>query len=387
MRRPLRVTLVTGAYHPQISSSALQCRAVAAALAGRVSFSVLTTATEPELPVREDIAQVPVYRVLVDAAHPTTVGAVVRLIAQYRRAAKGAEVVHLHGVSKKTAIVAALAVASRIPLVITLHTSGQDEPEAIRRLGAGAWWGLRRAARVVSVSPHLTACYLAAGLPPGRLVQIPNGIDLARFRPVDGVERQRVKRELGLPSDPMVLFVGFFSRDKRPDFLFDAWQRSGVSRCSTLVFVGASRGSYREIDHSIVAAILESARASGLADRVRVIEPTHHIERYYNAASAYVLSSRREAMPVALLEAMASGLPVAATNLAGVTDRIILDGDNGRLFDLDDVEGLAAILATLVEDDRVASAFGERARRTIVERYSLDSIAAQWLNVYQQVAA
>ena len=70
----LRVMLVTGAYHPQISSSASQCRAVARVLADRIEFSVLTTATELSLPVHEDIDGVPVYRVLVRADRPGGLG-------------------------------------------------------------------------------------------------------------------------------------------------------------------------------------------------------------------------------------------------------------------------------------------------------------------------
>ena len=158
----LRVMLVTGAYHPQISSSASQCRAVARVLADRVEFSVLTTATELSLPVYEDIDDVPVYRVLVRADRPGGLGGLFRMVGQYRRAARRADLIHVHGVSRKNVIVSVLAALTRVPIVLTLHTSGQDEPQVIGRQGAAAWWSFSSAASVVCVSPSLAERYLAA---------------------------------------------------------------------------------------------------------------------------------------------------------------------------------------------------------------------------------
>jgi glycosyltransferase involved in cell wall biosynthesis len=384
MSRALRVLLVTGAYHPQISSSGSQCRAIARILGDRIRFSVLTTATEPAVPPTETIDNVPVYRVLVDASRPGSAAGLGQLLRQYLRASRHADLVHAHGVSQKNVVVSALAALSKTPLILTLHTSGQDEPDVIRRRGRLAWWAFRQAARVVSVSPRLAERYRAAGLPAERLVQIPNGIDLDRFRPALPEERIQLRSSLGLPPDqPAVLFVGFFSRDKRPDVLFDAWRR--VPGQSTLVFVGATRSSYREVDAALADEIRARARDAGVGDRLRFVESTHDIDRYYRASDLYVLSSRREAMPMALLEAMASGLPVIATRLADVTDAIVENGVNGWLVDEQDREALTAAIARVLEDPDRAVRAGRAARQTMVDRYSLPSVAEQWADLYRAV--
>src|SRR5207249_8262488 len=134
--------------------------------------------------------------------------------------------------------------------VLTLQTGVQDEPAAVRKIGVLAYWAYTTAELYLSVSPALTRAYLDAGLPASRVRQVCNAVDTDRFRPADAGECARLRAQLGLPADlPLVLFVGFFSRDKRPDLLYDAWSslmKRGAA--SGLVFIGATGSSYQEID-------------------------------------------------------------------------------------------------------------------------------------------
>ena len=112
----------------------------------------------------------------------------------------------------------------RKPIVLTLHTAGYDEPEAVERQGSLALWAFMSADRHMSVSPLLVDAYLAFGLPPERIDLVPNGIDTARFAPT--VDRAALRRDLHLPVErPVIAFVGFFSDDKQPQVLFEAWMR------------------------------------------------------------------------------------------------------------------------------------------------------------------
>ena len=115
------------------------------------------------------------------------------------------------------------------------------------------------------------------------------------------------------------------------------------------------------------------------------IEPTHDIERYFRAADIFVLPSIREAHPLALLEAMACGLPSVATRLAGATDVLIQDGWNGRLFPADDDDALAGILRELLTDEAAASLMGARARETVMAHYDIRHTAEAWLSAYRAV--
>src|SRR4051812_22136971 len=205
----IRVLFVTGAYYPEISAAGVQCRSVAAALRGRALCSVVTTAVDPELPASEMVEGVTVYRVALDTRHRLTkIRASLRLVTCLLKAGRHCDVVHIHGVSRKNIVTTVLARWLGRPLVLTLHTSGQDEPHAVRRLGRLAYRAFMSADLVLSVSPSLRERYREASGPAKPVVLTPNGIDTQRFRPAADAERLAIRRALGWPgAQPVVLFV------------------------------------------------------------------------------------------------------------------------------------------------------------------------------------
>lgn len=383
-----RVLLVTGAYYPEISAAGVQCRAVAAAIGDRAQLSVLTTAVDPRLPPDGIVDGRPVFRVVVDVTRAGSKAlASVRLVRRMLWASGTYDMIHLHGFSQKNVPASILARLLGKPVVLTLHTAGQDEPEAVRRRGAIAFWAFSSATLTTAVSPDLVERWRAAGLRSDRVRLVPNGVDTKRFRPATADERRTLRRELGWPeNERIVLFVGFFSRDKRPDLLFRAWQRvvpTGVH--ARLAFVGAKGAGYFEIDASLAREIAEDTAATGWPDGVMLIEPDADVDRYFRAADLFVLPSIREAHPLALLEAMACGLPCIATRLPGATDVIVTDRDNGRLFPPDDETALADAIRDVMSDAAKACAMGARARATVVERYDVERTATSWLAAYDDV--
>lgn len=380
--------LVTGAYYPEISSGGQQCREVARALADRVRFVVVTTAVDTTLPTEADVDGVRVYRLPIDVTSLTSrMAAAVRLFAIFVALRREVQVVHLHGISSKNVLVTWLARLFGMRIVLTLHTAGQDEPQAVRARSGLAYRLLCAADRVLSVSPLLSDRYRAAGLPPDKLAQTFNGINTTRFRPADEAERRALRAELGLPDGRIILFVGFFAPDKRPDVLFDAWtQLAGESADPvSLVCVGATRSSYFEIDSGLAERMRAEASRAGLAGRLRLVEPTNEIEKYFRSADVFALPSVREAMPMALLEAMSCGLPCVASRLPDATDVMMTDGENGRLVPPGDVSALAAALSAVIADPVDAARLGATARRTIEERYGVERAAEDWLAAYRHV--
>ena len=381
------VLLVAGAYHPEISAAGLQCQAVAGVLRGRVDFSVLVTAVDAGLPDHEVIDGVPVSRVRVDVrSRWSKAAASGRLVARLLRVREQVDLIHLHGISQKNVPVSLMANVLGKPIVLTLHTSGQDEPQA-----AGAGFLSRRALQsarlILPVSPNLVRRCEEAGLPASAVRLTPNGIDTTRFRPATADERARLRRELHWTDrDPVIVFVGFFSRDKRPDLLFRAWSAlASEARLSKLVYIGATASSYFEIDRSMAGDIRAEAARLGRTDDVLFVESTHEMERYLRAADVFVLSSAREAHPVALLEAMACGLPVIASRLPGSTDVIVEDGVNGRLVPPDDEASLRKMLSAVLRDPATSRLMGSRARETVVARYDIRRTAERWLDAYRHV--
>jgi glycosyltransferase involved in cell wall biosynthesis len=385
------VLFVTGAYAPQFSAGGLQSRAVAREVGGRADIRVLTTSTEPSLDSHETIDGIRVSRIYVDVkSRASRLRATAEMLFELLRIVPAVDLIHVQGFSSKNILLTAVAKLLRRPIVMHLQTAMHDEPLVIGKQGRLARWVFASADYYLSVSPALTDRYLAAGMPSDRIRQAPNGVDADRFRPATADERGALRTALGLSADrPVILFVGIMSPDKQPRVLFDAWLRlqDNAAIASTLVFVGSTSSRQFEADAGLAADIRRRADEAGCGDRVIFVAPTNQVHDYFRAADVYAMPSIREGLPIALLEAMACGLPCVASRLPGATDVMIDDGVNGRLVAPGDVSGFASALGELLANPVEAARMGAAARQTVEERYTIKRVAEIWLSTYEHVLA
>ena len=385
------VLMVTGAYYPEVSGAGLQCRSLIRSLKEHVDFLVFTTTSvQRMLPLVDERDDVPVYRVRVEpkslASKIRAFGRFLTLFITHRHLFS---IVHLHGFSQKSILFIALAKLFRKSVVIKLTGVDFDDPIAVRRSGRWAYWWYSQSRLFIGVSPQFEMLYKKAGLPPQRLMMIPNGVDVNRFRPARIDERETLRLKFGLPTTgSVVLFVGFFSGDKCPDVLFEAWLRAteGLQAPTALFFVGATRPTYHEISSPLVERVRrESTLLEGTNRRVVFLESILDVEQVYRCADVFVLPSVREGLPNALLEAMASGLGCVASRLEGVTDSIIQDGVNGRLVEPTNVEELSNVLQVLLTQPDVSTDMGRRARKTIEMQFNLRDTGRKHLAAYRSL--
>ena len=217
-------------------------------------------------------------------------------------------------------------------------------------------------ARVQVTHSEMHELVLSSGIDPDKVFRIPISVKLDCFEPQTETSRAAARRELGLP--PHAFVVGSFQKDgvgwaqglepkliKGPDILLEALRivRERVPDLHVLLS-GPARGYVR--------AELERLSIPYVHRRL-----AHYVEigRLYTALDAYVVPSRQEGGPKAVLEAMASGVPVVSTRV-GQAAEIIRDGENGWLVDVDDVEALAGRLAPTAELQDVVAAGLETAR-------------------------
>lgn len=210
---------------------------------------------------------------------------------------------------------------------------------------------------------------LGLGIEPGLLACIPNGVDTARFAPDgDGGARAGLRAAFGIDADrPLVGFVGRLSPEKGPEvFLRAVLLLHGLLPAAHFVVVGD--GPLREELQDFVArfALGERTHFAGTRDDMPAV---------YRELDALVSSSHSEAMPLALMEAMASGVPVIATRVGGVPD-LIDQGRTGWLVGPRDFEGLADRVAHTLRTPGLRRAMGAAARERAVARFDLaDSVA------------
>jgi glycosyltransferase involved in cell wall biosynthesis len=138
-------------------------------------------------------------------------------------------------------------------------------------------------------------------------------------------------------------------------------------------------------DGTQMRALKSLARELGLSDRVRFPgwQSREELAGWYHQANLFIFPSRHEGMPNAVLEAMASGLPVIATRIAG-NEELVLDGLTGTLVEPEDVESLRAGLHKLLTDAQMREQMGAAGRRRVEQEYSWETVARQYETVLQR---
>ena len=219
----------------------------------------------------------------------------------------------------------------------------------------------RNAIAVVGNSAGL--CRLAQNFMPGLAVpEIPNGVDTSRFFPA-------TRREDGTCE---LLFVGRLAPQKGVHILLHAL---------ALIPEGwrlriAGDGPERERLSALAATL-------GLADRVRFLGWTQRdaLPELYRSADIFVFPSYDEGMPNVVLEALASGLPIVATRIAG-NDQLVTDGENGALVPAGNPAAFAHALIPAIASRTLRMAMGESSRRIAVERFSWARSAAAYERLF-----
>ena len=235
-----------------------------------------------------------------------------------------------------------------------------------------------RAATCVMANAGAVRDWLVAdGYDRDRIVVIPNGVDLERFRvPVDVAA---VRRGLGIDPDvPLVTVVSRVTRLKGLEQFITA-AAILTDRHPRVRFLVA--GEPAPGDDLYLASLKRLAARLGLGDRLVFAGLRQDVPSLLAASTAAVMPSLNEALSNALLESMAAGLPTVATRVGG-TAEALTDGATGLLVPPDDALALAAALGRLLDDPVMAAGLGRAARVTIEQRFSLAAMVAATERLY-----
>jgi glycosyltransferase involved in cell wall biosynthesis len=218
-------------------------------------------------------------------------------------------------------------------------------------------------------------------VPRSKVHVVPNGIDLCSFDAAapDAASPAQVRAELGIPAGALVIgTVGRLVEVKRQDLLIQAFARL------------IRRGRHPHTWLLIVGDGPERPRLETLARRLRVSEQTVFAgylpqpERVLRAMDLFVLTSRHEGLPLALLEAWAAGLAVVSSAV-GAIPQTVLHGISGMLFKSGDVSALTQTLEGLLDAPWIVSQLGRRGRARVELRYSLERMADAYRQHYDAV--
>jgi len=291
------------------------------------------------------------------------------------------DIVHSHGVGFMGIKGLWSAWQCKRPLVLTFHTMVMDAMSYyapfridMKLLERGLRLYLRvflHRCRAVVVPTRAILREVEALAPHMRLTDvIPTGVDTHRFHP--GIDGAWVRERWGLDGEDVVLHVGRIAYEKNLPMLVDAFARLRTWRPKAkLVLVG--RGPSE-------ASLKSLIRKKGLEKHVVFagFVPDADLPAYYAASDVFAIPSKFETQALVVLEAMATGKPVAGANFRAIPE-FVKDGRNGYLFQPNDPQGAAAAIDLCLED---RDALGTEARET-AEMFTVQSSTRRLLRVYE----
>jgi L-malate glycosyltransferase len=237
----------------------------------------------------------------------------------------------------------------------------------------GTRWKYRRAAAIIAISRAVADVVARCGIPPERVVIVPDGTDTGRAIAPAAAE---TLASLGVrPGAPLVVQVAQLVPHKDPLNFVHAIA-AARARVPTLQALLVGDGPLR-------AEVVGAVRALALEGMLHATGYREDADNLLAAADVVVLSSREEGMGSVLLDALFLGKPIAATRAGGIPE-VITDGVTGLLAPVNDSASLGARIASLLEDRPLAARLAAAARAR-AEDFSIDRLTDRTLAVYERV--
>ena len=313
--------------------------------------------------------------------------AALRLFRELRKARP--EIVHTHmakaGMLGRLAAAVYNATRGRRPRALVIHTyhghvlEGYFSPFMTRVFIGIEQLMARLSDAIVAISPAIERD-LQEQFRIGRRDQyrvIPLGFDLTPFAAINDATRVRARRDLDLAADAdVVCTVGRLTAIKQHRLFLETVAHAAKVRPKLVALIAG--------DGELRADLERRATALGIADRVRFLGWRRDLATIYAASDVFLLTSRNEGTPVALIEAMASGIPGVSTDVGGVRD-VIVSADAGARVGDHSGDALAAQVTRYLADPDLRRQSGTRARAIVLDRFSLDRLVHDVGTLYRDL--
>jgi len=380
--RPLRSIMLMYLFPPHFAGGSLQGSRLMEQLARRgVDVRVLTSMPDGmAAPVREHAFGGRVWRFRLPRrgrTHWLGLRAALWLLIH-----RDWDVLHVHGYSYFAVLPILVAKLLGRPVIVkttVLHASGAflTGSGALSRRFLEAY---RKADAIVALSSAIEEDLLERRAVGSRVLRIPNGVDIWTFRPASEVERDEVRRALDVPQDAALLMTcGEVNPRKNLLFLLQALEQVTDVRCVLLVAGPDERfEAYQD-------TVRSAARDLQPRHQVRFLGhvPPDLVSQLLPACDVFVLPSKAEGMPNALIEALAAGVASVASDIPGC--REVLEEGGGVLVGLDDHRDLAAQLSRLLTDGEARRHLAREARTVAQHRFSFESVASAYYTLYEEL--
>ena len=258
-----------------------------------------------------------------------------------------------------------------LPSVVTVH-GVSAERDAFTNFAQQSYlctvgrWIFKNVTRIICLTRSDAYEVMKYGADEAKIRIVPNAVDLNLFKP------SKAKS-----NDPLFVWVGRFIPEKGLPYLVNATEIV-VRECKNAKFILIGDGPMLPLIKKIV-------RKSGLDDHVKFtgFMGAKLVSHVLSKATAFVFPSLKEGMPKAVLEAMACGLPIVASNISGI-DEFVKDEYNGLLVPPRNPQALAETIVNVINDKRLATKLGVNARKTVETNHNWNTILNVLDSIYEE---
>ena len=381
MHRNLRILMFCPQFRPLVGGYERAAERLALELSRQGHHvDVVTERRDPAWPKVESLEGVTLYR-LWCRADPKwhTPSAALSLVWFFLRRARQYDVIHIHQYGPTAAVAIAMGHWLGKKVVLKLTNTGEYGLDAAlprSALGRRIRTLHRSVDACVATSARAAAEAKAFGIAENRIYQIPNALDVERFRPPSPQEKKEAREALGLQADLIALNVCRLAREKNQTLLVDAWldfQSSATDAALAILGDGPLKST---LESQIDAAELKSS--------VHLLGHVADPRPWYWSADFFVLSSDSEGLSNSLMEALCCGLPMVSTRVSGSED-IAAEAEVGLLVEPGDRQALTEALRRMVADPQWRAECGSRSRTYAEAQYALGVVAEKTLALYREI--
>jgi glycosyltransferase involved in cell wall biosynthesis len=241
---------------------------------------------------------------------------------------------------------------------------------------------LRGANYFVAITTGIAEELKSEGVDPSSIALISNGIDTDRFSRITAFEKQSLRQTLVIPRKGIIItYAGRLVSYKGLPLLLRVAEVI-QSEFDHVGFVLIGSGGFDM--HNCEDELKKFVKAKGLEESIYFAGEVDNVHEYLQASDIFVLPSEEDAFPLALVEAMACGLPVISTPVGGIKE-IITDRQNGLLVQARDFQQLYQVISGLIGDPTLSASLGTAAVQTVQERYSAGIIIQKYCELFRRV--
>lgn len=390
---PLRIIAVSNRYLPIIGGAERQLALLSSELKKRGhQIQILTRQISAELPLQELMEDVPIRRL-----QPTGLGKLAnaliipRVITYLFAHQNEYDVIHCQSIGP---ISIACIISGQIlnkPVVLRVAGSGNivRQPvlkkvslytKVIRRyiVSPRIWRGLLNQANTIIVLSQELIEEAASQKITAPIHLIPNGVDTNLFFPPAPADTVALRKHLGFSrKNPILFSIGRLVAGKRFDVLLNAMPQILREYPDCLLII-AGTGA-QQID-DVEEELGQQVKSLGISNHVQFIGAINNVVEYLQAADVFVFPSAKEGMPNAVLEALATGIPIIASRIGGVTD--IVDETCADLVPVGDVDAFAESILSALNKPQETEAKVMRGRQRAEQQFSIQAVADKYETMF-----